>query len=131
MAKKKSPKAKEEIVEEIVEPTIIIAEEVPEIAEITLEQVRTLTRRQVRQILFMVRFGRPIDVPMAFFAPKLLEIINEQIDGQYSLVDFSHKWDIHPTDPLQVIVEFQWKMSGGGLDPTTGIKVPSAFTEQS
>ena len=122
----------EPIVEPIVEPELVVSNDANEAAsKTTYEQLKTLSRRQVRQILFKVRFGREVDVPLAYFAPKLLDAIKEQIEGQFSIVDFSHKWDIHPTNPLMVIVPFQWKMSGGGYDQATGIMVPSAFTEQS
>ena len=104
--------------------------EVPENRKRMLMKRRD-TRRGVFQIRKMERLGRGDKLPPALLVLK--EIIGEQLDPNLGLSweTFSHKWDIHPSVPTQIVTEEQWFNAGGTVDPEFGnVKDPTAFTKQ-
>lgn len=84
-------------------------------------------RRGIRYRLFRIRDGG--------------DIAKEHDKGLKSWIEFQFKpgmiwdeftftWDVSPSEPLKVISPFEWLAEGGGIDPETGLCVPSGFTKQ-
>jgi len=99
------------------------------------KQVRHL-RRLLRNRIFRCRQGRE------GFDNGLIAHLEAQWSPDMGLSTFTFNWDLHPKDPLRVVMPFDWVDAGGtyvempAMDQKTGVlkKVrvcdPTAFTQQ-
>lgn len=88
-------------------------------------------RQEVRYKL--IRYRTMGDV----MVPGLIEFFEKQFRSGWSWDNFSHDWDISPSDPLRAIPEREWLTEGGAaVDPREGEVFtaarfhPNAFTRQ-
>lgn len=88
-------------------------------------------RSHVRYHVFLYRNTGIEDIP------GLVEHIEKQFRRGWDWDNFSHVWDLSPTDPLKAIPEREWLTEGGAaVDPREGEVFtaarfhPNAFTRQ-
>ena len=68
-------------------------------------------------------------------SPKLVQlhdIIDKQLDPNRGIrwETFADRWDIHPKEPLTIIIKEHWIKAGGGFDKDLGYHYPHAFTKK-
>jgi hypothetical protein len=89
-------------------------------------------RREVRRGLYkIIKYKlKGIDYAHLQNLVQLEEIIGSQLDGNLGITwrTFADKWDIHPKNPLTIILKEHWVKEGGGFDVDVGVHYPHAFT---
>ena len=87
-------------------------------------------RRSVRRGIILINHLMKLEKPLDERHQELKEIIEKQLNPNLGLTwkTFSFKWDIHPKEPLTVILKEHWVKEGGGFDSDLGYHYPHAFT---
>ena len=88
-------------------------------------------RRAVRRGVILINHYKKLDKELDERHQELYDIIEKQLDPNLGLTwkNFAFKWDIHPKEPLKVIIKEHWVKEGGGFDADLGYHYPHAFTK--
>jgi len=91
-------------------------------------------RREVRRGIYKILKYQRLNKDWRSI-PKLVQlydIINDQLEPNRGIrwETFADKWDIHPKEPLKIIIKEHWIKEGGGFDVDLGYHYPHAFTKK-
>jgi hypothetical protein len=90
-------------------------------------------RKQVRQAVHEIRKQQKLHNEINDNKLNaIVEIFSSKLSSNMGIGydRFTFSWDIHPNNPVDIVLREHWTKEGGGFDEEVGVCAPTAFTEQ-